>query len=440
MKILMNYKVLSSMPCFFIRYLILFTIFNVFSFQELISKDTDYQFNPRDLFLSNERPCSETEKNNCYYISPETNLNPSQQKKDLALLRYALGHAWGPNWVTPYETSLVLTKLDEKIEKSSANLKVEDFCKKIDSAMSIVTDLHSYSELNGIRCHRNPTIPSQTEIGINFAKNSSSPYTLIWKTVNKSKVLILAATKFPVLSDPVYNKLKTDFSNMLINSDSLVIDLRGHSGGDNDVAHFIASKIWGGKAPEYKDRFQIQTPEALALYANRFDYYYRIKNLRLGSLENLKDNRDNYLKDMNDAIAGKLSIIRYIKKDNFLDLNTKDTVSLPAEGYHKPVYVLIDSKCGSAGEDLVAVLEKHPYVTLIGQRTRGVFHFGNQGFLQLPNSRISIWISTTFSSMRDGRVLENRGFVPKILVPAGKDAFKAINSEKYPGNNTISIK
>ena len=83
----------------------------------------------------------------------------------------------------------------------------------------------------------------------------------------------------------------------------------------------------------------------------------------------------------------------------------------------------MDAKCGSSCESTIDGFESHPYAKTVGENTAGYIHFGNIGYIVLPNSKIEVQTPTHFNHYRDGRFLEIVGLTPDIHVPKGEDAY-----------------
>ncbi len=111
--------------------------------------------------------------------------------------------------------------------------------------------------------------------------------------------------------------------------------------------------------------------------------------------------------------------------------NNKKFNDYLGEKFVRPIYVLVDTECGSSGESTMQALRQMSNVKVIGQNTMGSTHFGNQGLLILPSSRIQISMSTKFIKFQNGQFVEKIGHQPDIYVPDGKDALDyAINQIK----------
>jgi C-terminal processing protease CtpA/Prc len=108
------------------------------------------------------------------------------------------------------------------------------------------------------------------------------------------------------------------------------------------------------------------------------------------------------------------------------DFNNFCFLSEGPKGYKYPIAILIDRYSLSADEELVASLKDHPNVRLVGQNTAGTYHCGNAHPLLLPNSKITIKISTMFRKSRDGKFIERVGFSPDLKLEDGTDAFRYV--------------
>jgi hypothetical protein len=59
--------------------------------------------------------------------------------------------------------------------------------------------------------------------------------------------------------------------------------------------------------------------------------------------------------------------------------------------------VLIDAECESSCESTLEGLQLHPNVKTLGENTRGMIHFTNEGKIQLPESHLFVRMATKFN-------------------------------------------
>ena len=130
-------------------------------------------------------------------------------------------------------------------------------------------------------------------------------------------------------------------------------------------------------------------------------------------IEDLRESKERYAK----AIKGEIPP-EYIRTNKGTG-NRKN----PVTGFKKPIYILIDSACGSSCEFTVAAFEWNNYVKKVGENTHGTFHFSNAGIAVLPNSKIQVMIPSQYSEYYDQRFIERIGFAPDIKVAPGGDAY-----------------
>lgn len=82
--------------------------------------------------------------------------------------------------------------------------------------------------------------------------------------------------------------------------------------------------------------------------------------------------------------------------------------------YDKPVVVLFDHRCFSAGEIFVAGMRSLPNVTLIGTPTTACGG-GATGSFTLANSRLNVWLTNMVYASADGQLLDGIGIRPDIV-------------------------
>src|SRR5262249_5911090 len=89
--------------------------------------------------------------------------------------------------------------------------------------------------------------------------------------------------------------------------------------------------------------------------------------------------------------------------------------------YDKPVAVLLDGDCFSATDVFLAAFSGGPGITLVGQPSGG--GSGRAIAYRLPNSRLTVRLSSMVSFRTDGRLIDGRGVAPDVLVEPGTADF-----------------
>lgn len=89
--------------------------------------------------------------------------------------------------------------------------------------------------------------------------------------------------------------------------------------------------------------------------------------------------------------------------------------------WHGPVFALVGLNTFSAAADLAAMLQDYELATIVGEETGGLASsYGDFLRMPLPHSQLTLDVSTKFY-LRPSGVVDRRGVVPDLLVPATGD-------------------
>jgi len=167
----------------------------------------------------------------------------------------------------------------------------------------------------------------------------------------------------------------------------VIIDLRGHNGGNDYYALFWLLK--------FKNLSKVQ-----GLFIPMPGVSYDLKTQTIETLWNGK-------------IAGSVArpglVSRYKNGGNPLHMQN-DT----------PIFVIIDRGCGSSGEWFTSHLSRLDNIVIVGENTKGMTIGGNQCTVILPVSRYKATFSVGVSVNSDLRDLEGYGLSPDIYAPPGE--------------------
>ncbi len=113
---------------------------------------------------------------------------------------------------------------------------------------------------------------------------------------------------------------------------------------------------------------------------------------------------------------------------HFLQENSRLNRPFPTKGirddeYHGNIILLVNRKCASACEDLVADIKQLNHVSLIGTHTGGFFNYNDVGFLVLPNSKIQV-NTTTSTNIGKQAIKDGVGFAPDFYDIENTDLIK----------------
>lgn len=241
------------------------------------------------------------------------------------------------------------------------DLKPQDFVEKINLQMQ------RYSGDKHLRLEYNPDYAHKVKLGEDVKEDQRGKERRTNFGFNKIEILegntgLLRVTYF---ADPegLDDLIKSAF-NILSNTDQMIVDLRGNSGGSGDMLQKLMSV---------------------------------------------------FLAERSTAVLQ----IKY--KSNAIQLRT-DSVAL-AE-YHKPVYLLCDKKTFSAGEGFAMILQNRKRALVIGETTAGA---GNISGPYVVNDSFVITIPVgVINDVLTGKGWEGIGVIPDVPVKSDDALTKAI--------------
>lgn len=334
-------------------------------------------------------------------------LSGAQITEDLAWLKAALvkGYA-GPNFLRQVDSVAIS-------ETSSSGL-----CGRLAQLFDRVRDAHLHAALEFRACG---SPPSPGKVGENLA--SDEQWLLKSVVHNGGTVDVLAIPSFWPRYDARWNGFLDAVKELRAKGRPFVVDLRGNGGGDDSMGFELARILLGLDqhvnlpSPVESRRF-LQSPESFALQSN--EWAYSILRLRAQNQPvpvYMTQRRDEILTWMARAKEGQFT-------EEYLETLPEQRWD-QRQVFQSEVYVLIDRACASSCETTMQVLENLPHRVLVGENTFGAVEHGEVGRLILPNSKISVSLSTMNVQFRDGRHVEKTGYAPDLRVPEGGDALTA---------------
>jgi hypothetical protein len=343
-----------------------------------------------------------------YDLKPRQHLSENQIKEDIKLLVYMLENGYGGRKYVPQDQFYqALTNL-KKIELS--DLSSNELCLTIEKSLTQIPDMHLAARIGDGFC--SPLRKSK------FIKGSIGPNLIpedkVWGLnyikVKKYKIPVLSITTFPNHEDLKWNGFLDTILKIKKESKALIIDLRGNSGGDDSKGLAMVDYLFGQDAPTSIAKIiKSQTPATFALLANAM----KIRMLKLKQRGQeipsfVQARYDKAIENFRLAENKELEAEDIVFGREAKPFNAK-------KAFTKPILVLIDKECVSSCESTLEALLLHPYTKTLGENSGGFLHFGNIGYLVLPNSQIEVKIATDFWVYKDGRYLEGIGYTPNIL-------------------------
>jgi hypothetical protein len=340
-------------------------------------------------------------------------LERQELQYDVAFLVAALERAYsGRDYLSPavYER-LVNDVLTFDVTNSDGDI----FCRYLADVFKRVPDNHLFMYGS---CDDKIKKPIAPDVGKNIYTGQGY-YSEIRVVGGKQIGLLSLGTIMPDKKDQSWKGFKEAIARISKQTDALIIDLRGNHGGISVNIRWLANYLYGGRAKMVDETIIIRKSAAyFALQYNEpaFVILEAIKR-HLPVQPYLIEEMKAELKRFKEFYKKPSKQVRLVHKGSDASFN-------PKTGYDKPIRILIDGACASACESGYARFLLHPRVKTYGMNTKGVYHYGDNKPLVLPNSNIVVSIPTSFREFADGRFIEKIGYSPEIRVPSGHDALE----------------
>lgn len=355
---------------------------------------------------------------------PAENLTHSEIIYDINVLYHMLhrGYIGYPRLADEVRNQVnsKLVQLSKKTQIARA-----DFHQKITDILSMIVDNHLEVEPLAKK-ERLPNLK-------NIASTCACGWKVVSEQINKQPVLAIGASSFSNKNSSNWDDLAYKISLHKDEYSAIIIDLRGNAGGDIDNAFNIIVPMCGNNPTSpFGDIIKKVSKEALILD------YHDLKNKRLEGVY-----------DENSLVVQENELLANIFDDYSEDIDEvpesfEDCIPLEFYEWHetvfnKPVYILQDSKTGSASEMLIQICQENLNVTTVGQNTAGCVHYVTARKMTLPHSRVVIKIPTVYNSYKDGRFIENVGISPDIKIAEEEDALAVALKHLYNERMNSSV-
>jgi hypothetical protein len=354
-------------------------------------------------------------------IDERTALSDAEAKGDIQFVIEALQKAYPAKWVmAPTEWDKIIDHLQNLTFPDK--VPITSFGEAIADVLWSIPDGHLKIRHKGLTCgssyRKNLRQPST---GRNLANIEAKEFwKLEWRKSPRGNIPVLAISGFPQSSEPSWNGF-TEMIQDILKSSCLIVDLRGNNGGDDTKAIELVSTLLGHDLSfSWVREVFCETAEAYALQINTYERI--IWNNYLVSKE--APPRE---------LVAQLNEIKMKAKD--LSLNPRKDAKLVRESdpndsrydgvpqFNSDIFVLIDPTTVSSGEWTALYLKKHPKTKIIGENTYGMIHFGNTGYLELPNSKLAISLCMKVNEFTDRSFYEKSGVPPDITI-SGEDTLE----------------
>ncbi len=198
----------------------------------------------------------------------------------------------------------------------------------------------------------------------------------------------------------------------LKDSSSLIIDIRGNTGGSDQYPYKLMQSFTGIEDISRNTlAINLRTDFSVRLMENMLVYFPEEQQAQV---------RQQLAEHLNPVEKGWGEV----------HLSAPKLISGKTE-----IVVLIDSRVMSAGESFVRYLQQLENVVFIGSNTRGMGLVGNVGRFELPNSRTEVLGGITIFLDADLIIREGRGYMPDFWVE--HDQARTVAAEILLGEKSL---
>ncbi len=233
-------------------------------------------------------------------------------------------------------------------------------------------------------------------------------------------VHVLAIHDFFARDQATWKPLR-DAAERLRGAKTMVVDLRGNGGGDDDPFYRFLVDLTGKSIPTARFR-RLQTPLSQVALVNLFTRYLSTNAADRAWQERSQHWHDVYLQRLATTSAPNVTTPTWDEWDR------ADSAAAPAvlQPFQGRFVVLVDRFCASACELAVKTLKSLPGTVVAGEPTAGMAVYGDNFARRMPGSGLAFfwghWQEMDLAAGAYG-FREGKGFVPDVAVsPESLDA------------------
>ncbi len=352
-----------------------------------------------ELLLRDSKTEDLVEGRNTKSKSPDTKLTAEQIQHEVSVFARVLINIYC-GW--PFHDEILKRKILKTlldIRNNAHDMTAAELLEQMRPAIEIIPDNHINLRMVGYDTSVRTTLRKpRPNVGTNIASGKK------FHTEQRGDVGIIAVPTLHEWTDTERKTFEKQWHTILLQSKTLIIDLRGNGGGNSTPLSDMAFYILGDENfPIARRQYIRNNPDA-----NAVKKIYEHVN---GTQFNIKSTTDPiiYTDNSNGDTLPKFDATR--------------------AGFNGPIYILIDGGVMSSGELICTLLHNHPKAKFVGTNTRGGEVYGyNYAHILLPHSHMRFNVGCVYRELFQEN-FELNGYEPDIKCLDGTDAFAVAMTE-----------
>ena len=293
----------------------------------------------------------------------EKRLSLEELKYDKKQILYTLRNAYSGQFLPGNQYKTLL----KDIESIQAPINAKQLCETLNEYFDKFPDNHLQASMNDKPCikekRNSHDLKKKGNVGKNYYKENyykqknPIPWNVKLDKKNTHTALLISIINFPLENSSAWDGFLNKVKKLLPGAQLVIIDLRGNNGGSDSTGYKLSSLLAGVRLKiPYKKQQTIYHPASFQIMINSLEFRGRqFTNKNKEYPQDLKDYIKIFTEKRDKLIKGETvsSLHNHDTQDREENLDHFDY----EKSIKKPIYILIDSRCGSSGESTVDFFE-----------------------------------------------------------------------------------
>lgn len=207
----------------------------------------------------------------------------------------------------------------------------------------------------------------------------------------------------------MFEKLNSFMKFIQNDSKALIVDVRSNGGGTRDLIYELAKYFIHPDSIYVVNATKQRAPLPLTQ-----EYKESLHSRNLFSFSELDKDEQKSVNLFLRNFKPQYNLDAKKYSEYYFGVFNGKKLSKSSFYYNKPIYILANEKSFSAASVLVSVFKGIKNINIVGVTTDG--SSGNSERFELPNSKLSVKLSTMVSFQKDGKILDGFGTEPDIKI------------------------